>query len=437
MEHLDLDPLTWEHDLPTMADAGTRVEYAIAEASYAIRAINQNAANAAIAIHTVLDEARDHPSVFVGRHADPTNREHVGFAVRAAVSDLAVQLSLSEDTILNYDRQAVVMRSRTPKTWAAFRHGEITPQNAKVVTALAESLPDEPEMWAQFDEKVADLAIRLTPARFRTRARVIREKLLGATLEERALAEAAFRKVVSEAHPDGMGSVYYYGPAEKVTLMMARVEEEARALSRAPGETRTMDQLRADVFADIMLTVTVAGDETNGDGSNNAGTGSHTGNRNAVGVKVGLLIPVMSLLGHSDEPATLEGYGPIDIATAKKLAASAPSFYRILTHPITGTILDIDRTTLRIPADMRRWLEIRDQTCIFPGCGKRARHCEIDHTKDRQYGGITKVTNLGHMCKKHHMEKHHTLWEPEHLPDGRIRWTSPTGHVVDGDPPPF
>ena len=431
MEHLDLDPLTWEHDLPTMADAGTRVEYAIAEAGYAIRMINQNAANAAIAIHTVLDEARENPSVFVGRHADPTNREHVEFAVRAAVSDLAVHLSLSEDTILNYDRQAVVMRSRAPKTWAAFRHGEITPQNAKVVTALAESLPDDPHMWAQFDEKVADLAIRLTPARFRTRARVIREKLLGATLEERTVAEAAFRKVIAEAHPDGMASVYYYDTADKVTLMMARVEEGGRALSRVPGETRTLDQLRADVFAEIMLTT------DQGDESNNTGTGTSARKRNAVGVKVGLLIPVMSLLGHSDEPATLEGYGPIDIATAKKLAASAPSFYRILTHPITGTILDIDRTTLRIPADMRRWLEIRDQTCIFPGCGRRARHCEIDHTKDRQYGGITKVTNLGHMCKKHHMEKHHTLWEPEHMPDGSIRWTSPTGHVVGGDPPPF
>jgi len=436
MEHLDLDPLTWEHDLPTMADASTRVEYAIAEAGYAIRMINQNSANAVIAIHTVLDEARENPSVFIGRHADPTNRDHLDFARRAAVSDLAVQLSLSEDTILNYDRQAVVMRSRTPKTWAAFRHGEITPQNAKTVTALAESLPEDPAMWAQFDDKVADLAIRLTPARFRTRARVIREKLLGATLEERTVAEAAFRKVIAEAHPDGMASVYYYDTAEKVTLMMARVEEEARALRRVPGETRTMDQLRADVFAEIMLTIEGEGSHVRDGGPSN-GNRNAKSRRNAVGVKVGLLIPVMSLLGHSDEPATLEGYGPIDIATAKKLAASAPSFFRILTHPITGTILDIDKTTLRIPADMRRWLEIRDQICIFPGCGKRARHCEIDHTKDRQYGGITKVTNLGHMCKKHHMEKHHTLWKPEHLPDGRIRWTSPTGHVVDGDPPPF
>jgi hypothetical protein len=225
-----------------------------------------------------------------------------------------------------------------------------------------------------------------------------------------------------------MGSVYYYGPADKVTLMMARVEEEARALSRVSGETRTMDQLRADVFADIMLTI----DDARSDSDGTSGS-----KRSAVGVRVGLLIPVMSLLGHSDEPATLEGYGPIDIATAKKLAACAPSLYRILTDPITGTILDIDRTTLRIPADMRRWLEIRDETCIFPGCGKRARHCEIDHTTDRQYGGITKVTNLAHMCKKHHRGKHHTLWEPEHMPDGSIRWTSPTGHVVNGDPPPF
>ncbi|MGV8881656.1 MAG: DUF222 domain-containing protein [Rhodoglobus sp.] len=425
MEDLDLDPLTWEHDLPTMADPDTRVEYAIAEASYAMRMINQNSANAVIAIHTVLEEARDTPSVFVGPHASRHNRDHVEFAVRAAVSDLAVQLSISENTVLNYDRQAVVMRSRTPKTWSAFRHGEITPQNAKVVTELADSLPDDPKVWVQFDDKVADLAIRLTPPRFRTRARVIREKLLGATLEERTIAEAAFRKVISEPHPDGMASIYYYGPADKATMIMARIEEEARALSRVPGETRTMDQLRADVLADIMLTIN---DDAQGDG---------TGRRSAVGVQVGLLVPVMSLLGHDDQPATLEGYGPIDIATAAKLTAMAKSFYRILTHPITGTILDIDRTTLRIPADMRRWLEIRDQTCVFPGCGKRARHCQLDHTKDRQYGGITKVTNLANMCEKHHHEKHHTLWTPEHLPDGRIRWTSPTGFVVDGDPPPF
>jgi len=422
MEDLELDPLTWEQDLPFMAGPETRVEWAMIEADYAVRMINQNTAGAVVAIHTVLAEARETPSVFVGPHASPDEKGHVEFAVRAAVSDLAVRMSLSEDTVLNYDRQATVMMSRTPKTWTAFRFGEVSPQNAKVVTQLADSLPDgDRDLYERFDDAVAELAVRLTPPRFRARARVIREKLLGQTLEERAVAERAFRKVVFESEPDGMAGIYYYGPADEATLIMARIDESARALSRDTDETRTLDQLRADVFSEIML-----GGEP-GSGAGSAG----------VGVKVGLLVPVMSLLGLDDQPATLEGYGPIDIATAKKLTAKAPSFYRILTHPITGTILDIDKTTLRIPADMRRWLEIRDQTCIFPGCGRKARNCEVDHTVDRQYGGITKVTNLAHLCKKHHREKHHTRWRPEHLPDGSIQWTSPTGHQTSSGSPPF
>jgi len=422
MEDLELDPLTWEQDLPFVAGPETRVEWAMVEADYAIRMINQNTASAVVAIHTVLAEARETPSIFVGPHASPDDKVHVEFAVRAAVSDLAVRMSLSEDTVLNFDRQATVMMSRTPKTWTAFRFGEVSPQNARVVTQLADSLPDgDFDLHERFDDAVAELAVRLTPPRFRARARVIREKLLGQTLEERAVAERAFRKVVFEPAADGMAEIYYYGPADEATLIMARIDGSARALSRNPDETRTLDQLRADVFADMML----GGEPASG-----------TGNA-AVGVKVGLLVPVMSLLGMDDQPATLEGYGPIDIATAKKLTAKAPSFYRILTHPITGTILDIDKTTLRIPADMRRWLEIRDQTCIFPGCGRKARNCEVDHTVDRQYGGITKVTNLAHLCKKHHREKHHTRWTPEHLPDGSIRWTSPTGHQTVSGPPPF
>jgi len=427
MEDLELDPLTWEQDLPFMAGPETRVEWAMVEADYAVRMINQNTASAIVAIHTVLAEARETPSVFVGPHARPDDRGHVEFAVRAAVSDLAVRMSLSEDTVLNYDRQATVMMSRTPKTWTAFRFGEVSPQNARVVTQLADSLPDgDFDLYERFDDAVAELAVRLTPPRFRARARVIREKLLGQTLEERAVAERAFRKVVFEPEPDGMAGIYYCGPADEATLIMARIDESARALSRDVDETRTMDQLRADVFADIML----------GEDSGSSGIGGGAG-VSGVGVKVGLLVPVMSLLGHDDQPATLEGYGPIDIATAKKLTARAKSFYRILTHPINGTILDIDKTTLRIPADMRRWLEIRDQTCIFPGCGRRARNCEVDHTVDRQYGGITKVTNLAHLCKKHHREKHHTRWQPEHLPDGSIQWTSPTGHQTSSGPPPF
>ena len=54
-----------------------------------------------------------------------------------------------------------------------------------------------------------------------------------------------------------------------------------------------------------------------------------------VRARVLVTVPVLTLLGRSAEPA-LEGYGPIDIDTARELAAGAPGLVRILTHPETG-----------------------------------------------------------------------------------------------------
>ena len=66
-------------------------------------------------------------------------------------------------------------------------------------------------------------------------------------------------------------------------------------------------------------------------------------------------VPVMTLLGHSDEPGTLDGYGPIDADTARRLAATAPSFRRLLVHPETGVALSLGTETYRVPTDLRLW----------------------------------------------------------------------------------
>ena len=76
----------------------------------------------------------------------------------------------------------------------------------------------------------------------------------------------------------------------------------------------------------------------------------------------------MTVLGHDDGPAILDGYGPIDLDTARRLAGEASSWIRILTHPVTGTVLDVDRTTYRVPKALRRWLGVRDPVCVGPGC---------------------------------------------------------------------
>ena len=95
-------------------------------------------------------------------------------------------------------------------------------------------------------------------------------------------------------------------PAADAYAAYARVDAHARHLAAQPGEDRTLAQLRADVLADLL-----ANGET-------ALSGPRAGRPS-----VAITIPVMTMLGHDDAPAILDGYGPIDLDTARRLAGEA------------------------------------------------------------------------------------------------------------------
>ena len=97
-----------------------------------------------------------------------------------------------------------------------------------------------------------------------------------------------------------MASLTLYGSAEMVAGACERVMLAALSL-QGPEEKRTLTQLKADVFADIIL-----------DGVTPSGVGK--GIRGAVNVTV----PVLTLMGLSEEPGFLEGYGPIDSDTVRE-----------------------------------------------------------------------------------------------------------------------
>ncbi len=397
------------------ARSDVRIDTALAAAEYEQRAVNSHFAATLVAIHSVLHEARFSPEVFVGDHASRFNREDIEFAERAAIADLAVRLALSENTVRSHEQQAVTMIARTPVTSQKFCWGEVSPANARKVAELAASLPaGDDAMFAAFDTAVAEHATRLAPSRFRASARKLREQIVADTAAERHESQLSQRRVVFEPDIDGMAWISTYLPAEVAIAALSLVDSEALRLSAVPGESRTMPQLRADVLGDMI-----------------------TGSGGAVAVRVGVLIPMLTLLGKSEMPASLEGYGPIDAETARRLAGDANSIYRILTDPVSGTILDIDQPTKYIPEGLRRMRQLIDQTCTFPGCGKRAVNCDLDHTIDRQFGGRTTLMNLSHVCRKHHRDKHNTKWTIIQDDAGRIEWMSPTGFVAAPDPPPF
>jgi len=395
---------------PRMPDV--RLEFGLARAEVARRVATRAQAEQMSAIAATLREARAFPELYLG----PTMlspADAVAFAERAAIADLAVRLSLAEATVRAQAHDAESLRGLTPRIWAAFREGEVPAVNASLVASLVVGLTEAAVV--AFEEAVLAPAATLAPARFRAIAIASRERLVTEPPTERHRRAAAERRVIVEPDFDGMAWLHAYLPADAAQRAMARISQAALQLAAAADETRTLAQLKADVAADLLAGV--------------------LGSGNSVGVTVGVTVPVLTLLG-GNEPGTLEGHGPIDADTARRLAGHAPSFHRILTHPISGTVLDIDRTCYRPPADLKRFVELRDVVCTFPGCGRSARGCDLDHTVSWADGGSTSASNLASLCRHHHRLKHESNWTVTR-DDGETVWRSPTGAVRNADPPPF
>jgi hypothetical protein len=407
---VDVSERPWDESLPD-----TRIHFELGRAEFAAAQLARSMAEQMGSIANVLAEARRHPEIYVVLDDEPTTRQ-LAVAMDAAIADIAMRLSIGEGTVVTMAHQADLLRTRAPHVWGKFREGEISTANARSVAATLDSLPENPATDAALDSRAAEWAM-LPPARFKGRMHTLRERLHPISLTERHAEAAKGRRMWRENDRDGMAWLGVQVTAPDADMAWQRADTMARHLAEQPGETRTLDQLRADVVADMLT------------GRLDPAT--------APRVEVGVLIPMMTLLGLSEEPATLDGYGPIDADAARKLTAHAPSFYRILTHPVSTTILDVDRTSYRPPADLKRWLALRDGTCRFFGCGRAARHCDVDHTKGWAHGGTTAATNLAHLSRRHHTLKDESRWKVEQGPGGILTWTSPTGAIRTTDPPPF
>jgi len=274
-------------------------------------------------------------------------------------------------------------------------------------------------------------------------AQVAAQRIHPVPLDARHREAAARRRIWKRADVDGMAELGMVGPAATIEAVHARATAlgltviEARTAARAASgsddtldgvsepptpDTRSLDEIRFDVVADLLLTghATAAASEAS------------LPEPEAIRAHVQLTIPVLTLLGRSDEPATLAGHGPIALETARRLAAAAPGWDRVLTHPVTGCVLAVDR--YRPTTEQRRLLGVRDEHCRFPGCRQPVSRCDIDHTVAREHGGPTDVCNLAHLCRRHHTLKHHSAWRVRQFPGGVLEWTSPTGQVVPDVP---
>ncbi|WP_406634118.1 DUF222 domain-containing protein [Pseudarthrobacter quantipunctorum] len=288
--------------------------------------------------------------------------------------------------------------------------------------------------------------------RFKAKARTWRERHHPESIEKRHAKGVADRRVDYRPDQDGMAWLSACLPAHQAMAGWNRLNALARA-AQGPDEPRTLTQIRADEFAEAILTSGSSrgtgrgnGDTSslhagnsdwvstgNGDGlgtSDGAGAGMDpAGLSSAVRAQVLVTVPIVALMGVTDEPAMLDGFGPIPPSMARDLVANgADSFHRVLVDPRDGAPLEIGRTSYRVTKAMRNWLRMRDGKCPFPGCNNNSLDNEADHLLAWQHGGTTGISNLGQPCPKHHKLRHSSGWTPtpatHNEPPG---WTSPSG----------
>jgi hypothetical protein len=93
------------------------------------------------------------------------------------------------------------------------------------------------------------------------------------------------------------------------------------------------------------------------------------------------------------------------------------------------------------PARMAAMVRLRDQTCVYPHCGRPAEACDLDHiqphvpTDEGGPPGQTSPANLAPLCRRHHRAKTFGDFTYRRLGDGSYAWTLPNGRQVTTDPP--
>jgi hypothetical protein len=157
----------------------------------------------------------------------------------------------------------------------------------------------------------------------------------------------------------------------------------------------------------------------------------------AVPVEVNLVMTDQALFNAgkaSDEPAHLEGYGPIPAEVARRLLltadASAEAWVRrLFTAPGTGELAALDSKRRVFAGALRQLLIARDQTCRTPWCDAPIRHG--DHVTAVSDGGQTEAGNGQGLCEACNYAKQAPGWrarQTRRRAGPTVETVTPTGH---------
>ena len=314
--------------------------------------------------------------------ASDATGDHDEMGYPSTVAFLKDRLRMAGGRAMRYVREARAALE-FPATFAAWRQGQISTDEAELMFQAAGRMPDKyPQAERYLLELVGDGVDETRRVLDYWRNDV---DVPGVRLELEEQLRRRHFDVTRKAN--GMVAGEFAVPQLEGEMLLIALD----ALMPPPveGDTRTSGQRRADALGDLGRSFL--------EGSESPIVG---GDRPHINVHVD--IPALRWVGgglHETEDGAV-----LDIDSVSQICCDA-SVSRIVFGP-GSEVLDVGRKTRVVPAGLRRAVVARDRHCVAPGCRRSARWCDVHHLVSWADGGGTVIDNLCLLCRYHHTQMH-------------------------------
>jgi hypothetical protein len=307
-----------------------------------------------------------------------------------------------------------------PALAAAFADGAVTAEQVAVVTPVVKE-----------DRRTAALAQGIDLAEV--------DRTLTAVAAERAIQQLTrvVHHYLSRLDPDGPepdptdersltlstfsdGTVVVRGQLDAIGGEKLQTALEAIVQADRPkGDRRTRGQQLADAMVQL---------------ADNQLASGHLPFLRTVKPNVVVTIRATDLFDPAIGPAAATtGFGGFLSAARARALACDGSITPVLIDD-HGMPLNMGRTKRVSPPHLRKAVELRDEACVFAGCGAPKYWCDVHHLQHWIFGGETSLDNSALLCERHHTKVHHGF-RVERDPGGRWRTFRPDGSEIVISPP--
>ncbi|MFL6063000.1 MAG: HNH endonuclease [Marmoricola sp.] len=326
------------------------------------------------------------------------------------VCEMATALGLSQDSGRRLMADVLELGHRLPRTWERVGTGTLRAWKARRIAEKTQTLSFDAAAWV--DSQVAAFAHRVSYAAL--------ERLVDAAIAEfmperaaeiaRAAADGRFVEI-SHQHVSFQGTSLISGELDlRDAIDLDQVLQAGAAQLKDLGSADSLGARRS-----IALGALARGQE---------------GLDLRLADEVVLHVHLAPGADLAAGVAELEDAGT-HLLSVDQVRTWCGTAAKVTVKPVIDLARSITCSSYRPSDQLREQVVLRDRTCVFPHCGRRARCCDLDHGRPYDPGGPPCQTcseNLAPLCRLHHRAKTFGGWSYTVLEPGTYLWRSPHGY---------